>query len=634
MARIPKILAVNAFVQRHILKVIVVLILILTIGVSNFPRKDKPALFLPGTQIGLVEGATSAQTCDNCHGPHSRDVEIFPNWEGSMMANSARDPIFYAALAVSNYYRSAAGDYCIRCHSPMGWLVGHSEDFTGQSLVGTDLDGVQCDFCHRSMDPLNPDSTAPTMSYPVPGYGNGMLVVEQNTTPKRGPYDSVNAPHTTLYDPFFSTSNLCGVCHDVSNPLNTVGMEAYNNPPYAYAPLERTFSEWAMSEYATYGDSGTCQSCHMKDTSGYACVYGDAPFRADVARHDLTGGNTFVPDILPDFWQNLDTAALQLGKMRAMATLQRAADLSVTAVRSGDSVIASVRVTNLTGHKLPTGYPEGRRMWINIIGLGASGDTVYTSGSYDTLAATLTADAHLKIYQATMGLRDSTAHYFGLSAGPSFYFSLNDTFMYDNRIPPRGFTNANFASRLASPIGVTYADSQYWDDTKYVLPLSVKTVQVVLYYQTISKDYEQFLLAGTANNTYDWNRWGARLDSSWQVHGRSRPVAMGTQTVAVVDTVTGVKVKHNLPFSFAISQNYPNPFNPTTNFQYQVPTVTHVVIKVYDVSGQEVTTLVNKTVAPGRYSEKWDGHGFSSGVYFYRINAGSYTATKKMLLMK
>jgi len=94
-----------------------------------------------------------------------------------------------------------------------------------------------------------------------------------------------------------------------------------------------------------------------------------------------------------------------------------------------------------------------------------------------------------------------------------------------------------------------------------------------------------------------------------------------------------------LPVQFLLSQNYPNPFNPTTTFEYHVSDAGFVTLKVYDLLGRETATLVNENVAPGSYLVQWNGtdHGrqvASSGVYLYRLTAGSRSLTGKMLLMK
>ena len=625
------------FVRNRTLYAVSLSIFLLGFGAVDF---SKQLVVLPGTEPGTVDAADNVLICKQCH--HStaenRPVRIYKQWEGSMMAHSARDPIFYAALAVANKYNSvtgnAHGEYCIRCHSPTGWLAGHSEDYTGLSLTGTDFDGVQCDYCHRSVDPLNPDSTVPHLNGAVPGYGNGMHVVQRYSTPKRGPFDSLNAPHPTRYDAFQQSSELCGVCHDVSNPF--YAQDAAHQAPHEYAPMERTYSEWFMSWYAAQGDSGTCQACHMTDTTGYPCVYGTSPLRTNLPRHDLTGGNTFVPDIIADFDSAfpspVDTVALAAGKQRATAMLQQAAALLVSTSRSGDTVRADVRITNLTGHKLPTGYPEGRRMWLNLIGRNVQGDTVFQSGAYEADSALLVHDEQLKVYEVVAGLTAARAASYGMAAGPTFHFVLNDTILFDNRIPPKGFYNVAFQSRYAEPVGVTYADSQYWDVTRYTLPSAVSEVTANLYYQTISREYIDFLRGENVGNTYDFNGWGEKLHSSWSVRGKSQPVLMNTVTVPVIGA--GVGDGPASPVAFELMQNYPNPFNPVTRVAFVISHPSFVTLKVYSVLGGEIATLSTGYRPAGTYDISFDASSLPSGIYFYTLTAGRSTQTKKMLLIR
>lgn len=92
--------------------------------------------------------------------------------------------------------------------------------------------------------------------------------------------------------------------------------------------------------------------------------------------------------------------------------------------------------------------------------------------------------------------------------------------------------------------------------------------------------------------------------------------------------------KEELANEFYLAQNYPNPFNPTTNIKYQVASIEKVSIKVYDILGREITTLVNEVKSPGTYEVKFDGSNLSSGTYFYRLSSGNFTQIKKMLLVK
>jgi len=99
-------------------------------------------------------------------------------------------------------------------------------------------------------------------------------------------------------------------------------------------------------------------------------------------------------------------------------------------------------------------------------------------------------------------------------------------------------------------------------------------------------------------------------------------------------TITAINDEENIPISFKLEQNYPNPFNPTTKIKYAVPERTRVVIKIYDITGSEISTLVNKELDTGWYEMDFNATALSSGVYFYRMQAGSYVSIKKMLLIK
>jgi hypothetical protein len=98
--------------------------------------------------------------------------------------------------------------------------------------------------------------------------------------------------------------------------------------------------------------------------------------------------------------------------------------------------------------------------------------------------------------------------------------------------------------------------------------------------------------------------------------------------------VTGIETEKEIPGNYSLFQNYPNPFNPTTIIQYNVLSFGKVVLKVYDLLGREVATLVDKQQNAGQYSVFFNASRLSSGVYFYKIQAGSYTETKKMMLIK
>ena len=103
------------------------------------------------------------------------------------------------------------------------------------------------------------------------------------------------------------------------------------------------------------------------------------------------------------------------------------------------------------------------------------------------------------------------------------------------------------------------------------------------------------------------------------------------ENLSIVGIVT---FSNEIPTEFGLIQNYPNPFNPSTKINYQIPEISFVTLKVYDVLGNEIATLVNEEKPIGSYEVEFNAKSLPSGIYFYRLQAGSFVETKKMVLMK
>jgi hypothetical protein len=263
------------------------------------------------------------------------------------------------------------------------------------------------------------------------------------------------------------------------------------------------------------------------------------PVRDDMPLHDLTGANTWVPQMIPlhpvfsaTFQAEPERVeALNLGIERARYMLQNAA--VVTAVYSATTNELTVRITNNSGHKLPTGYVEGRRMWLQVEGYDADGNLVYVSGAYNPTTGVLTEDADIQIYESKHGLTPDLAAQLGLPPGESFHFALNNIIVQDNRIPPRGFEFAAFAAVGAEPRTngqpdpTRYADGQYWDEVVYALPEGVAYGRVRLLYQTSSKEYIEFLRDNNPDIGNPDNN-GQILYELWETTGRSTPEVMAS----------------------------------------------------------------------------------------------------------
>jgi len=88
------------------------------------------------------------------------------------------------------------------------------------------------------------------------------------------------------------------------------------------------------------------------------------------------------------------------------------------------------------------------------------------------------------------------------------------------------------------------------------------------------------------------------------------------------------------PKEFKLQQNYPNPFNPVTTIEYTIPANSNVTLKIYDILGKEITTIVDKYQTQGSYIVNWNASNYSSGIYVYKLTAGSFIESKKMILSK
>ncbi len=503
--------------------------------VTGSLRADVP---LPGTQP--EEGRITLGNVSQCRMCHARTASgplgPFESWQGGMMAQAARDPVFRAALAIANQDIPGVGEYCLRCHTPSAWLEGRSKPPDGKALNRDDLHGVSCAACHQLIDPKAPEAVRFAKQLP-PSPGNAMMVMDRRPR-MRGPYRDDRRvgprPHEVEQSAFTASGHLCGTCHDVSNPLQA--RDPATQPAWAYGHIERTYSEWLLSEFAGREKGGSCQSCHYPRVpgGGSPTSFTNRP-RAYFVEHGPVGGSTWVQQATWLVWngRDMNRLALKRGQRKARKLLQTAATLELSFPAPGR---ATLRITNNTGHKLPSGYPEGRRMWLNIRYYNGEGLLIDELGRYgerdDTLAGdpvrvpTLLDPQRTRVYENRPGISPAQAARYGMKAGPSFHFVLNDVITKDNRIPPRGFANAAFAEHQCQPVGATYADGQHWDIVTLELPPETTRVEARLMYQSVSWEYVKFLVEENHTDT-----WGRRLYEAWDKTGRCPPEVIAS-TVA------------------------------------------------------------------------------------------------------
>jgi len=486
---------------------------------------------------GLAAGSPfeAATGCKQCHGGSTTsDGKMYMPWDtwaGSMMANAARDPLFLASLSVAEQDSPGSGGFCLRCHTPSAYIGSRTTPGNGTALNDLDKEGVQCAVCHRSVDGSQP----PISDANAPYIGNAQLYFDVGTmygAPYHGPYDdSSSSVHDTLADPFTSgdDSRLCGQCHQVDNP----GQHLYDasgtdtGKPF---PLDTTYEEWQQSSYASGASAQSCQSCHMPAVNGSYAVGSGFGNRDMPARHDFVGGNDWGPALLKAAFPGLRDAQYDYTRATAHANLAAAAKLEVKTLPAegpaGGNVTAAVRVTNLAGHKFPTGYADGRRAWIEIAVVDGSGAADVQSGAYDAATGALNEDAQLRLYEAVHG-RDGS---------PEDHIVLHRQILRDSRIPPAGFK----PTAHTQPVGpISFSDGaggvNAFDDASFQIALpaaqgSDVTVRVRLYYQAMTASHVAALAAA---NTTDSR--GTQLMQLWTQTGGAAPFMMAevTQTVHV-----------------------------------------------------------------------------------------------------
>ncbi|WP_320046817.1 multiheme c-type cytochrome [uncultured Ilyobacter sp.] len=510
---------------------------------------------MPGSQPFEGGVLNDPAACQVCHGGYDEAVEPFYNWSGSMMAQAGRDLLMMANMAIANQDAPDSGDLCLRCHFPRGWLQGRSVPTDGSGMLASDATGVACDLCHRLVDPIYDPAANPAedeailaaMSNPGSNFGAAMMHVDP-TGARRGPFVDATGGHPILVSPFHREAALCGTCHDVNNPAferdpngnyvpGAFDEPATNFSSHSTDPVERTYSEWFYSDYNTPGGVynpamggnkdyvSICQDCHMRDVTGQGCNFDNPPVRDDLPLHDMTGASTWYPSLIGTLYPGeVNEAALAAGIERARYMLQNAADLA--AVQEEDEL--KVTITNNTGHKLPSGYPEGRRMWINVKFYDDGMSLVGESAAYDPNTGNLDQAGDAKVYEILPGLDETVAAIVGVEPGPSFHFVLNNKVYKDNRIPPRGFTNLAYDSFGGSHVAYSYPDGQYWDDTYYEIPAGATSAAVTVYFQSTSKEFIEHLRDdNVTDNT------GQQLYDLWANNGKCPPEVMETLSLAV-----------------------------------------------------------------------------------------------------
>ncbi|NBI54705.1 multiheme c-type cytochrome [Photobacterium alginatilyticum] len=359
------------------------------------------------------------EICKGCHN------EIYQQWERSVMANSWEDPIYKALFRrASKATDGQVDNFCIACHSPIGMT---SMQATAEMLDSDEhLPGVNCEVCHNIVG--------------ISGNDNGAYILSPNKEKhvKLGPRTDATSPyHKTEFSDLHTKSEFCSVCHNVSHPFNST-------------PIERTYDEWQESAYNEKGIH--CQDCHMtpgpgiKDNPGRSAIMGKE--REHIYSHEFTGGNS----TLHQYFGNPDSAELAREMLRSAATIEFI-ELPES-FTPGQLATIKVKVANVgAGHKLPTGFPEGREVWVDFDVKADNQISIYRSGAI--------VDGHTEAgtqsFKVILG--DANGNVVDLNVWEV------DRILSDTRILPNGYSIVDYTFLVPEEVtgDITLnADLKYW----------------------------------------------------------------------------------------------------------------------------------------------------------------------------
>ncbi len=464
----------------------------------------------------------TAETCMVCHDnlvtPSGQDVSIGADWRATMMANSARDPYWQAAVRreILDHpdARAEIENECSICHMPMSAFAARASGRPGvvfahlpvgqgraadSALAG---DGVSCAVCHQ----IQPDRLGTPESF------TGGYVIDTTRAdgerPVFGPF-AVDAGRqrvmrsATGFLPTEAThltsSDACATCHTLYTTALGPGGKTIGR-----LPEQMPFLEWRHSGYRT---RQTCQDCHMPEVAEPVAITGllGQP-REGVRRHVFRGGNFFMLRLLNRYRDELGVAAttqeLDQSIARTLDHLQTStARVAIGAVgRSAGRLSFDVTVQNLAGHKLPSAYPS-RRAWLHVRVQDAQGRVVFESGALDASGRVVGNDndadaARHEPHYTRIERPDEVQIFEAIMAAPNGALTTGlltaVRYVKDNRLLPDGFDKTAAPSDIAVHGGaLDDADFQGGSDrVQYAIDVPASSgplrVDVQLTYQPIA----------------------------------------------------------------------------------------------------------------------------------------------------
>ena len=232
------------------------------------------------------------------------------------------------------------------------------------------------------------------------------------------------------------------------------------------------------------------------------------------------------------------------------------------------------------------------------------------------------------------GLTTTSKEVTGLSAGVKYYWRVRA----NNATGSSGFSSKSyFTTSLQTPTTLAASSNGSTNDLTWIDNSTNETGFEIERKNGDANSANTFSFVATVAadlNTYSDQNVTAGSTYTYRVRAVNLNSESGYSNTATVSTVTAVDKSEQIPTEFKLDQNYPNPFNPVTLISYSIPEISFVQLRVYDLLGNVITTLVNENQGAGIYKVTFDGSNLTSGIYFYQLITPKYSSTKKLMLVK
>lgn len=556
-----------------------------------------------------------AQNCKGCHGfdslglanvdANGMDVNLYDDWETSMMALSAVDPFWKAKVSheilVNPGHSLDLQTLCTKCHAPLGHYTAFYKGQPHYTLADLSIDslgqsGVSCNGCHGVKDS---SSLGALFSGHLP-YDTNRIVYGPFTAPMVGPMQ-LYVGLTPAYSPHISESKTCSPCHTlISNSVDLAGV------PTGTTFIEQaTYHEYLNSDFPLV-EMATCQTCHMpkiedpiKIANGYTALPGRTPFNL----HTFSGANNFMVQLIKDNKVSLGVSALDQRfdstlKVNTQLLKQETLDLISQFDSSGsDTAYFSIQLKNKAGHKFPSGYPS-RRVVVQFVALKANGDTLFSSGIFDNDYEVQNISTPFEVHHDIINASNQTQIYEmvmgDLNGDKTSVLERAYAPLKDNRIPPRGFTTLHAVYDTCEIVGDALNDADFnktsgvegkgHDIIHYHLPLGGYSgnlkVEVKVFYQTLPPAFLDEM------KTYS----SAEIDTFLSMYANANKSPFLVKSDSLINVLIPVGI--NTPLFDKVSIG-PNPNTEGIVYIKGLPAQTE--ISLFTPSGQRISCTIQRT---------------------------------------